>query len=239
MKIFAPLLIVFLVLAQAAAASDLAQFSQAVAAAYHPYKSGVFYLRTDNPSVAGFEIAEAAEVWRRDVMPFAAAPPDAFSDDPDFAADLAEIAERLTNAAAQIGEEREEDAAAQLNPVREILGRLRARNGQIAFSDYVDAANEAMDRLWEFRDDPPDWSDVEAVDLLKAQTAVTAYLYRRCRDAAAPELAQDPEFLRITEGAIASFEGLWREIRAQDTAAVINYLRELRSFDRILWLQFG
>jgi hypothetical protein len=96
-----------------------------------------------------------------------------------------------------------------------------------------------MDRLFRYRHAPPDWNDPAAVDALRAETAVTDYLYRRCRDLAAPEVQASAEFRRIIDNAIASLELLPAAIRAGDEAAVIRILRELRSFDRMLWLRFG
>jgi hypothetical protein len=220
-------------------ASALSRYNEAVARAYDHYRSGLFYVQTGNPAVAGFEIAKAVAVWKEAVIPFAAAPPDAFSDDEAFGRDLQDIFRRLHEADALLAAGDGDGAEAQLTPVRTLLADLRHRNGVIVFSDRVDAANAAMDRLWVYRHAPPDWSDDGAVSALLADAAVTLYHYRRLESDAPAALAANPEFQRIVTGAVASLEALWVEILAGNEEMVISYLRELRSFDRILWLQFG
>ncbi len=221
------------------AASDLARFNAAVAESYAPYRSALFYLRTGNPAVANLEIQEALERWRATVLPFGAAPPDAYADDPAFDAVLEEVAVHLQKAEALSASGAVEPAGRELEPVRERLGALRARNGQRVFSDCVDDANAAMDRLWEFRDATLDFADRAQVNALRHAASITLFLYRRCREQAPDALAGEAEFGRIVGGAIASLETLPEAIDEADAERVVNLLRELRSFDRLFWLNFG
>ena len=69
--------------------------------------------------------------------------------------------------------------------------------------------------------------------------AITIFLYEILLEEAPPHIADDPEFQRIMEGSLVSLQGLMESIQAKNTDLVISYLREMRSFDRILWLQFG
>lgn len=223
-----------------ATASDLSRFNEAVAGSSDHYRASLFYLGTENPAVAGFEIAEAATLWTEAVMPFAENPPDAFADDPRFAEDLNEVLRRMKEADAKLASGAlSAEAQAALDPIGPLLAALRQRNGVVVFSDHVAAANAAMERLWAFRHAPPDWSDAAAVGELTAAAAVTIHLYHRLLDTAPAAVASNPEFQRILEGALTSLDGLWEQILAANEERVISYLRELRSFDRILWLQFG
>jgi hypothetical protein len=222
-----------------ASAGETGRFLDAVEAAYAHYRAAMFYLRTENPAVASIELGDAGAIWDAKVSPFAAAAPDAFVDDRDFAMTLQSVARRLREGEAAAIAENIAGARDALAPIRTELAALRARSGVVRFSDLVDEANAAMDRLFRFRHAPPDWSDPAAVDALRADAAVTTYLYRRCRDEAGPEVQASAEFHRIVDNAIASLEQLPAAIRAHDEAAVIRILRELRSFDRMLWLRFG
>jgi hypothetical protein len=226
-------------LANPVEAGDLRHFNEAVAQAYDHYRGAVFYLRTGNAAVASIELDEAAALWRDTVLPFAARPPDAFADDPGFAAAITDLGGRLEQGAAQAAGGEIEAARDRLLPFRDGLAALRARSGIVVFSDHVDAANAAMDRLWVFRHEPPDWDDAAQVEALRAAVAVTVYAYGRCRDAAPVEVADTPEFQRLVTGALASLERLEPAIAARDTTAVVNTLREVRSFDQLLWLHFG
>ena len=221
-------------------ASNLADFNQAVADSYRHYRAAVFYLRTGNPAVAGFETTEALQLWRETVLPYGTAVPDAFSDDPEFASTLNDIETRLTEADSLLAGGGDAEAAnALLLPIRTELGELRARNSVIVFSDHVDAANAAMDLLWAYRHEPPDWADPVAFAEVTGAAALTIFFYEALLEQAPSHIAENPEFQRIMEGSLRSLEGVWQSIQAKDEALVISYLREMRSFDRILWLQFG
>lgn len=236
----APLvLLLLLTFAPPAGASELSRFNAAVAEAYTHYRGALFYLHTGNPAVAEFELQRAIGLWSGKVMAFRDAAPDAFADDATWAPTLDEVGTRLQKARdlAQKGEA--EAAEAELRPVRDALAGLRARNNVRVFSDCIDEANAAMDGLWVFRHDPPDFADPATVNALRAQTAVTAYLYARCQDEAPPEIAASPEFRRIMGGTLTSLGRLWPAIDAGNAEVVISILREVRSFDRMLWLQFG
>ena len=228
-----------LLLAPAAGASDLSRFNTAVAETYAHYRTAAFYLHTGNPAVAEFELQQAIALWDERVMPFRDAVPDAFADDTTWSGTLDDIGAKLQQAQSLAQSNEAQAAEDALAPIREALADLRARGGVRVFSDCIDEANAAMDALWVFRHEPPDFADAAAVNALRAQTAVTAYLYERCQAEAPSEIAEAPEFQRIMEGTLTSLSRLWPAIDAGDTEVVISILREIRSFDRMLWLQFG
>lgn len=223
----------------AAAESDLARYRAAVEAAYGHYRGALFYLHTGNPAVANLELQDAVESWRDGVMPFAESPPDAYADDAAFGAVLGEVAGRLEKAEALSAAGEAEPAEAELAPIRPRLAELRARNGQRVFSDCVDDANAAMDRLWEFRHAELDFQDRAQINALRYEAAVTHFLYARCQEQAPPALREAPEFQRIVGGAVASLATIPEAVDEANAERVVNLLRELRSFDRLFWLTFG
>ena len=235
--IFLSLLVV--VIAAPAGAGELARFNAAVAKAYTHYRGAVFYLRTGNPAVANVELQQAGALWTSEVLPFRNSPPDAFADDAAWPSILDDVGARLEKAKAATSQDLAEPAAEALAPIRPALAALRARNQVRVFSDCIDEANAAMDALWVFRKAPPDFGVPEQVNDLRAKTAVTAYLYRRCAEQAPADVAAAPEFKRIMGGTQESLGRMWAVIDAGDGEAVISILREIRSFDRMLWLQFG
>jgi len=239
MRLKVATVVLFLLLAPTVGASELSRFNAAVAQAYTHYRTAVFYLHTGNPAVAEFELQQAIELWNDQVMAFRDSVPDAFADDGAWTQTLEDVIARLQQAQTLAQGNEAEAAEAELLPIRETLADLRARGGVRVFSDCIDEANAAMDALWVFRHEPPDFADAEAVNALRAQTAVTAYLYERCQAEAPPEIAAAPEFQRIMGGTLTSLSRLWPAIDAGDAEVVISILREIRSFDRMLWLQFG
>ncbi len=221
------------------AAADSAQdFYAAVSAAYDPYREAIHYLDTGSAGLAALALDRAASAWREVRARFTDAPPAAYAGDLRWRATLEQIATALSNgrAAADRGDAKE--ALAALIPVRLELAELRLRSGQRVFSDCIDTMNAAAERLWAFRDTPPDRRRVGSIAAFKAAVMETDRWYRRCRDEAPPRFAQNQEFRRLFEGAIASLAKL-------DAAAdgggdrIVALLRELRAYDRLIWLRFG
>lgn len=226
-------------LALAARASDTGDFHDALADTWRFYRGAVFYLGTGNHMVAGFELEQMREHWDVLQQRFAADPPDPYSDDPRFAEVLEESGARVQQALAATAAGDADTASRTLAPLRGELAALRARAGVHTFSDCVGEANAAMDALYVYRAEPPALDDAAAVNEVKARTAVLRYVLRRCDRRAPPAVQRDPEFRRIVDGSLASLEQLFVALDGSDPTTVVNLLRELRSFDRILFLRFG
>lgn len=220
-------------------AGELVDFNTAVASAYAHYRSAVFYLRTGNPPVASLELEDMAEKWGALEKRFAATPPDAFADDPAWRETISDIRTRIDAAvtATIAGDAKAGQAA--LAPVRGALAALRSRNGVRVFSDCIDEANAAANKIWAFRHNPPDFDNHEQLDRLRANTALVTYLYERCRDEAPAAIRDNATFKRIIAGALHSMSRMWVAINDKNKTAVVNILREFRSFDKLLYLEFG
>ena len=226
-------------LADASAASRLSAFNQAVAEAYEPYRGAVSYLRTENLDLAALELETAGERWKIVMSRFADTPPDAFAEDADWRATLGDVEGRL-KAALEAADQGDRTAAlAAAGPVRAILGDLRRRNQLVVFSDRVNEITASMDRLWVFRKSPPDFGAAEDLRRLREETAVLGYLLERCGEEAPAELSGREDFRRLIDGTREGVERMWRAIESKDEQLLINTLRELRSFDRMLFLRFG
>ncbi len=218
------------------AAASLETFLGDLQPVYDGIRKAMFYLERDAAAPAGFEIERSAEAWRVEVMPYSDSPPAAFAHDPRFGDTLEGIGEALARASAAEGAEASLDA---LSGIPATLAELRARNRVVVFADHVREANRAMDRLYAYRHRDIDFSDREVVDDLRARLAVTAYAYRECDAAAPTDVASDPAFRRMIDGTLRSLDLMWAAIAAGEQRTVINILREVRSFDRLLWLQHG
>lgn len=229
----------FLVAAGAAVASELSQFNAAAAAALAHYRGARFYLSTGNPGLAELELDGMAERWRALRVRFAERPPDAFADDPAWSAVLEEVAGRIDAARAALGRGEPDAAAEALGPVRGTLADLRRRNNVLVFADCVDEIGGAMARLDRFRGAGPDLGAAADVKELRAGAAVLAYLFRRCRARAPGDVAENPRFARMVDGALSGLERLWSAVEAGDAGVAHGTLREIRSFVRLLELEFG
>ncbi len=103
----------------------------------------------------------------------------------------------------------------------------------------MDEVLAAMDELWRFRRNPPDFASADAMGRFAAKTAVLEYLLRRYSAAAPPELRDQPAFGRLVGDAGAGVERLKRAIEEKNQKLLIDTLRELRSLERLLFLRFG
>ncbi len=229
----------FALTAPPAVSSDLGEFDGAVAATYHHYREAAFYLRTGNVGAGAIALEQAIAGWRAVREGFRDSPPDAYADDARWTANLDSIAADLDAGLAEADKGDGPAAAKALAPVRTTLGALRRRNGQWRFSDCVDVMNAEMDRLWKYRKAPPDLASVEAVDQAKEQAAITLHWYQRCRAEAPAELRDDMEFSRLFDGSTGSLKLIPEALNEKNEMRFINILREMRSFDRMIWLRFG
>jgi hypothetical protein len=222
-----------------AAANALHDFLADSAVAYGHYRTAASYLRTGNTDLAALELEQAGNKWKALNAHFAATPPDAFADDPKWRETLHEIGARLKGALAEIDEDRTDDAAKTLAPVRAMLGDLRRRNGIWVFSDRINELSDAMNRLWRFRKAPPDFAVPKTLRELREGTAVLGYLFGRVRAEAPKDIAGTEDFTRMVDGAQEAIGRMWHAIDTADTDLLINTLRELRAFDNLLYLKFG
>ncbi len=218
-------------LAGAARAGSVHDFHGGLADATHHYRQAGFYLRTGNLSPAAYELAQLDEKWRPLMETFQAAPPEIYANDRQWRQTLVEIGAAIGQGLAAAEE--------HLAPIRATLGRLRRRNGVFLFSDCIDAANTAFQRLYLFRHSPPDFERQDAVDELSRAVAVTEHWYRRCLGEAPAAYREAPEFMRLMEISIDSLSRIWRAIRNRSAPELISILRELASSDRLLYLRFG
>lgn len=217
-------------------AASLDAFLDDLGPAYSGVRNAILYLQRGAAEPAAFRIETAAEAWQRSVLPHAESPPAAFADDPRFAQALRRIGSDLRRAS-EAG--RPDGALAAIEGIPGQLAELRARNHVVVLADHVHEANRAMERLWAYRDREIDFSDRSVTDDLRARLAVTAYTFRQCDRAAPDEVSNDPAFRRIIDGTLASLDQMWEVIAAGDPQAVVNILREVRSFNRLLWLHHG
>jgi len=213
----------------AAADEGTDAFHAAVAGAYQHYREAVHYYETGNRDLGELALDEFAAAWKALAGRYAAKPPPAYAKDSAFAETLAAVAAKAARAAGAAPAA----ALAALRPVRADLAALRRRSGQRVFSDCVDAMNAAMDRLWAYRRKPPDAPQLPA---FVAAVRATSARYRECLDQAPAATRDSAEFRRMMEGALAS---LARLEAATSAELIVSLLRELRSFDKLIWLRFG
>ncbi len=222
-----------------ATAGQLAEFNARIEQVNQPYKSALFYLRTGNAGVASLELAQAAQNWKALAEHYGDTPPDPFGDDPAWTETAGAIAAAFEKGAGLATEGDSKAAQAALSPVRDHLHKLRRRNGVRVLADCIYDLNAQMEVLYHYRHNPPDLKKLPERNAAKTASAIYAHILEGCRAMASKELRKDENFNSIFGSATASAAKLFDPIDAQDQTGFVNLLRELKSFDVIIFLRWG
>ncbi len=86
----------------------------------------------------------------------------------------------------------------------------------------MDEVSAAMDELWRFRHNPPDFAFADSMGRFVAWTAVLEYLLRRYSAAAPPELRDRPAFGRLVGDLGAGVGRLKRAVKEKNRELLIN-----------------
>ncbi len=222
-----------------ASAADDDAFNADVTRAYGGYRSAVQYLRTGNPGMGMIELSGAVQDWTAVIEKYAAKPPAPYVSDKTFAATLKGIGDSMKDG---IAKSEAGDAKAALESVvgiQETLRQLRKKSGVRLYSDCVTELNHQMDKLYVYRHHPPEPAKPESWKAVSADGLEYARLLADCRSLAPAAHKQNPDFVRMFDGARDSVDSLPRNIDAKNPLGIINVLRELRSFDRLIFYNWG
>lgn len=222
-----------------ATADTLQDFIEAKQDTYRYYRSAWFYLRTGNVDLAALELSFFMRGWDEIQSRFSEAPPGPFADDPLWREGLAEIGAMAVDGMTALESADVEVAKASLKDIPRVMADIRERNGVVTFSDAVDALTRAMESLWQYRSEPPNFNDQATVTNLGDGVARLRAAFDRLRDEAPDEVAFDDQFMRLVNDSNAALDRLQDAVESRDQIALVNALRELRSFERLLWLNFG
>ncbi len=222
-----------------ALAADAGEFDSLVDEAQGGYRAALFYARTGNAALAGIELRQAQAVWDEILAAYGATPPPPYAKDSRFAADLKDITARISKGADLLDEEKGKEARQELAPVRDLIYGLRDRAGRKGYSECVTDLNRHMDFLFKWRHDRPDFTVPGTADTVMQAALKYRDILRACRAMAPAHYQKAADFKRIYDGADASISSMPQAVERKDALGVVNILRELRSFDRILFFKLG
>lgn len=226
-------------LASPAKASDLQAFHGAVEGVNRPLTSALFYLRTGNTGLAGLDLTAANSRWMAFQKKFEASPPKPFDKDDGWKTSLSAITAALEAGTSQADAGNGKAAGEALLPIKDELYQLRKRNGLRVLADCVFDLGKKMDALYHYRKNPPDLAESDVRLALSSLGRDYENLILECRQLAPEALHQNKDFLSLFDGAAKSIKSIGGPISSRDQRGVINVLRELRSFDRLIWLRWG
>ncbi len=200
-------------------------------------RTAASYARTGNVALAEMEADEALAAWQRlesaSPAPLSQYQPDAWA---EF---LAGGRERLAAAARGLSNGDTGAAGRELLALRQSFHDLRRRSGLYDLGDCVFEIAPAIEKL---RAAATAFGEHAATERSE-DTVATASAFRdrlqRCNDWADSEIAKQPEFRRLIDGAIASAGEIAHAAMAADGALVHRYLIELQSYAQLLDFRYG
>ncbi len=222
-----------------AQANNVDVFNVDVSKAYAAYRSASSYLRTGNPGIAFLELSDASDVWAKITRKYAAAPPRPYKKDTHFGETLSRIAKAL-NKGRDLAEGGDAKASLKtIRPVRDLIYDMRKRNGIRLYADCVTELNRAMEPIYVHRRVIPDLYNEALHARITNESRAYQNLLQECRTLAPESYTSDDEFIRLFDGTMESITSIFPAIESRKPQRVINVIRELRSFDRIIYFKFG
>jgi len=219
--------------------AEIDKFHKALNQINTPYKSALNYLHTGNIAFAGMELETAVERSKGLQKLFQANPPAPYSSDPKWKDDLSDISSLLQNGLEKLDQGNVEEAKKSLAPLRGRFHDLRKRNGISLFQDEYLVVTSSMNGLYRYRrvevsaDDTKIWKELEQLSV-QFHNAILA------SDAlATDEMISDGPYQRLMGIAKTSSPAMIQQIQQRNHLVFINYLRELKSIERMLYLHYG
>lgn len=223
-------------LAGAAHAGDA--LTDAINAAYPPYRAAL--VRTNFPALAEAQAAvqQARAQWRDVVERHGKNPPPPYDRDPQVLATLEEVARVFERADAQAQAGKLAEAHETLEAARDLMAELRRRNGVVTYSDHVNAYHTEMEHVIKEGRALVDASP-QALLRFMGRVGVLDYLLARLGSEAPAALKADPAFTAALRGVEQSVATLRQAILAQDTAQVRAAVEQLKKPYSALFMRFG
>ena len=202
----ATLLVALMINATAAKAADA--FTDAVQAAYPPYRMALFKTNSKSQEDSRAAVRQARDGWSQLMARFASQAPAPYDRDAQLAATLKEVDQAYAKAAAEIEENKLAQAHDTLEQVRDLLSDLRRRNNVIVFSDHMNAYHSEMEVM--ISEGAKRLVEPQGMMVLMARAGVLDYLAKRLTSEAAPAQQANAEFSELA-AAVAKSVGTLRE----------------------------
>lgn len=225
------------VLAAATPARAADALTDAMQAAYAPYRAALFRTNSQAQAESQAAITQALRDWKAIAQQHAAAPPVPYAGDTRFAASLAEVNQVLADAEKQIQAGQLPQAHETLERVRDVLSSLRQRSGVVVFSDHMNAYHEEMEHV--LTQAPALLAQPQGTLRLMARVGTLGYLAARLGTQAPPALLALADFTAGQRAVAQSVAALQEALLAQDAAAIRTALAGLKKPYSQLFLKFG
>ncbi len=211
--------------------------TDAMQAAYEPYRIALFRTNSNAQVESQQAIAQAQQGWGKLTEQYAAKPPAPYDRDPAFATSLAEVSSVYAMAATQVNANQLTAAHDTLEKARDIMAEMRRRNQVVVFSDHMNAYHAEMENV--LINGPKVLTQPDGRQQFIAMVGVLNYLAKRLSSEAPANYAKNEEFVESVKGVEKSVTDLQAVAFSQDTAAVKAALSKVKSPYSKFFLKFG
>ncbi|WP_415236014.1 hypothetical protein [Sneathiella sp.] len=203
------------------------------------YKHAKNYLRTGNLAFASLELDKAKDRWDEVLKTYRENPPAPYvAEEPWFKA-LDEIGNIFDTATKLVAKGEIDKARRVLPHVRTELHQLRQHYQVTLFEDVYLQTTDAMNMVWSFYKKQEDFHDVEKRSALLQQSLQLEDALRKSHAIADDGLKENVIYQRLMGTALISAPAMSQSVRDGNYSGFVNYLRELKSLERMIYLNFG
>ena len=220
--------------------------TDALQAAYAPYRAALFRTNGKSQPDAQQAMSQAQAAWKGLSERFASQPPAPYDRDRAFGSTLAQVAQVYDKAAAEIAAGKLPEAHETLEQARDLMAALRQRNGVVVFSDHMNAYHEQMEHvltagpgLLGGGGTNGTSSTSGGLTALALEVGALQHLAGRLSSQADTSLRANPEFNTLLKAVQQSVADLRAAVLAQDAAAAKAALGKLKGPYSRLFLKFG
>ena len=211
--------------------------TDAIQTAYAPYRVALFKTNGKSLPESRDAVLLARARWAEVTLRFASQPPVPYATDGKLTTDFVRIDAIYVQAATEIEQGQLAKAHETLEEVREILARMRWRNGVVVFSDHMNAYHSEMERVLDEGDKL--LAQPAGRFQLIARAGVLGYLAKRLASEATPELAANAEFVELVGAVRKSVADVEAALISGDTALAKQALGGLKKPYSRLFIKFG
>lgn len=222
-------------IATAAAAADAV--TDAMVAAYAPYRAALFQTNAKAPEASAAAMMQARSAWRELMARQGSAPSAPYDRDSGFVASLQEVDRIYAAADRQVQGGQLADAHETLEQVRDVLAALRQRNGVVVYSDHMNAYHAVMEHVL---------TEGKALAAmpggllpLAEQVGVLDFLAARLESEAPAAVRAQADFGPLLQAVTASVTRLREAVRAQQPAAAAAAIGQLKAPYSKRFLRYG
>lgn len=227
----------FLGMATALSALAADPVTDAMTAAYAPYRVALFRTNSKAQLESEQAIMKTSQAWQGLMAQYAKAPPAPYNLDNSFAKTLSDVSDVYAKASSEIQEKKLVEAHETLEKARDLMAEMRRRNGVIVFSDHMNAYHSEMEHML---GDGPKWAaEPQGAMLVMEKLGTMEYLAARLRSEAPATLTVDPAFAPALQAVEKSLAALREAVMAQDVAKIREALSKIKGPYSQFFLKFG